>query len=76
MGLFGTELTDFSESCYELYELSNIWYEYEGCPYPLLEYYDGFALGMQIDYYDGTAYEIGMNCPEFYYQNVRIYFCP
>lgn len=58
MGLFGTDLADFSEFCYELYELSStVVYDgtyYLGCPYNVLEYYDGFALGVQSYYYSGT----------------------
>jgi hypothetical protein len=42
----------------------------------VLEYYDGFALGMQTHYYNGTPDEIDAYCTEFYGQNVAIYICP
>lgn len=57
--MFGADLTDFSDFCYDMNEDSNSWYVFEyGCPYDFLKYYDGFALGAYTLTAEGDSYDI------------------
>ena len=52
-GLAGTDLTTFTEYCYEIIEEEEVTYTAHevGCPAYILKYYDGFAFGVQFNYY-------------------------
>ena len=77
MGMFGIDLTEFTGYCYDIYEVTGVFgYDDAGCPYGILHYYDGFALGIQVNYFDGTYDEIYNNCTEFYSVNSYFYLCP
>ena len=76
-GMFGIDLTEFTDYCYDIYDVVGaIFYDSYGCPAPILKYYDGFGLGIDVSHYDAGYYDIYYNCDEFYSVDNDFYFCP
>ena len=80
MGLAGSDLTLFTEYCYEIIdEIEQTWTgpeDYGGCPAPILKYYDGFFLGLYVNYYSDDAYETYYFSTLYLYDDYYFYICP
>ena len=76
VGLFVSDFTDFSTYCYDLYETDNENYQHEGCPYALIKYYDGGALGIYQYTNTGTGADILNSNTDLYSQQWAIHMCP
>ena len=80
MGLAGGDMTAFTEDCYAILDNGRQSYlafqVLGGCPAHILEYYDGFLLGLYAHYYSDDKYDTYDNNPTLYAGKNYFFVCP